>query len=399
MAHGPQITTVVPDKLGPQEPLMSRLTLIHTQQEFVAAVTGKTGRHVLLNAVFDSGTPEAVRLNLASPNCSYYSSSHGAQTFSLDEIPFKVLSPAVLLSVSKLAEWAANFTFVAEAVGDVSWGQVPQNDSRNDVPLQKLQSVIYQLLYTDSLLSDLPVETELYRSYLNHPRSLCFFDGDVVNDTGQELLDNFKNATMRYVKVPELREYCIQESVREGELGPAGEQFREWFQQARRLSGPAQDDGLEYVAYALRPLRLSGAEFRYNQQDGQPNDIRKLTTDMLCRFQGQPVWTELKMANDTWTSSALQQILLYGATLGGEHQARRLQSRYEAEFDQGRQWLAVLVEDRVDRAFLEDFDQTLRFVQLPAAKKVIQEHFAGIILAKIKGNDGDWQISEWNDIA
>lgn len=374
---------------------MSRLTLIHSQQEFFAAVAEKTGRHVLLNAVFDSGAPEAIRLNLASPNCSYYRPSHGAQTFSLDEIPFQVLSPAVLLSVSELAEWAANFTFVAEVVGDVSWGQVPQNDARNDVPLQKLQAVIDQLLYTDSLLRDLPVETDLYREYLKHPRSLRLFDGDMVSDTGRELLTNFSQATICYSQVPKLRGYCIQESVREGELGPAGEQFREWFQQARRLSRPAAEAGLEYVAYALRPLRLSGAEFRWEKQT---QDARRLSIDLLCRFQSQPVWTELKMNGDAWTSSALQQIFLYGAMVAGEHQARRLQSHYGAEFDQGRPWLAVVVEDRDDRAFLEDFDQTLRFVQLPAATNAIQEHFAGIILAKITGLEGQWQISEWHAI-
>lgn len=372
---------------------MSRLTLIHTQQELVTAVAEKTGRHVLLNAVFDSETPEAIRFNLASPNCSFYSSSHGAQTFTLDEIPFQVLSPAVLLSVSELAEWAANFAFVAEVVGDVSWGQIPQNDPRNDVLLRKLQAVIDQLLEADSLLRDLPVETDLYRSYLKHPRSLRLIDGEGMSAAGQNLLVNFSQAATCYVQVPQLRGYSIQESVREGELGPAGEQFRECFQQARRLSGPAADAGLEYVAYALRPLRLSGAEFRWEKQT---QDARRLSIDLLCRFRRQPVWTELKMIGDTWTSSALQQILLYGAMVAGGHQARRLQSYYGAEFEQGRSWLAVVVEDRDDRAFLEDFDQTLRFVQLPAAKQVIQEHFAGIILAKIKEDDGQWGISEWH---
>ena len=55
------------------------------------------------------------------------------------------------------------------------------------------------------------------------------------------------------------------------------------------------------------------------------------------------------MIGDTWTSSALQQILLFGAMVAGEHQSRRLQYHYGAEFEQGRQWLAVLVEDRDDR--------------------------------------------------
>ncbi|WP_237228827.1 hypothetical protein [Rubinisphaera sp. JC750] len=374
---------------------MSRLTLIHTQQELVAAVAEKTGRHVLLNAVFDSGAPETIRLNLASPNCSCYSSSHGAQTFSLDEIPFQVLSPAVLLSMSELSGWAANFTFAAEAVGEVSWGQIPQNDPRNDVPLPKLQSVIDQLLEADSLLRELPVETDLYRSYLKHPRSLRLLDGEVMSDAGQDLLANFAQATTCYVQVPELRGYCIQESVREGELGPAGEQFREWFQQACGLSGSAADAGLEYVAYSLRPLRLSGSEFRW---ETQTQDARRLSIDLLCRFRGQPVWTELKMVGDTWTSSALQQILLYGAMVAGGHQASRLQSYYGAEFEQDRPWLAVVVEDRDDQAFLEDFDQTLRFVQLPAAKKAVQEYFAGIILAKITRLEGQWQISEWHAI-
>src|SRR5690606_39032827 len=118
-----------------------------------------------------------------------------------------------------------------------------------------------------------------------------------------------------------------------------------WFQQAHLLLGPTEEAGLEYVAYALRPLRLSGAEFRWERQT---QDARRLSIDLLCRFQGQPVWTELKMNGDTWTSSALQQILLYGAMVAGGHQARRLHSLYGAEFDQGRQWLAVLVEDRDD---------------------------------------------------
>lgn len=239
---------------------------------------------------------------------------------------------------------------------------------------------------------ELPLETNLYQEFLKHPRSLRLFDSEVMSDAGQSLLTNFSQAIACYVQVPQLRGYSIQESVREGELGPAGEQFLEWFQQARRLSGPAAEAGLEYVAYALRPLRLSGAEFRWERQT---QDARRLSIDLLCRFRGQPVWTELKMIGDTWTSSALQQILLYGAMVAGGHQVRRLQSYYGAEFEQGRPWLAVLVEDRDDRAFLDDFDQTLRFVRLPAAKKAIQEHFAGIILAKIKGHEGQWGISEW----
>lgn len=125
---------------------MPRLTLIHTQQEFVAAAAGKTGRHVLLNAVFDSGTPEAVRLNLTSSNCSYYRSSYGSQTFSLDEVPFQVLSPAVLLSVSELAEWAANFSFIEEAVGPIPWGLIPMSDPRNKDLLEKLQGCVTKLL-------------------------------------------------------------------------------------------------------------------------------------------------------------------------------------------------------------------------------------------------------------
>jgi len=375
---------------------MSRLTLIHTRQDFAAAVAERTGLHVLLNAMFDSGTPEAIRLNLALPNCSYYSSSYGAQTFGLDEIPFQILSPAVLLSVAELADWATNFSFVEEAVGEVSWGQIRQNDVRNDMPLQELQSIIYQLLYTDSLLCDLPVETSLYHKYLEHPRRICLLDGEVMSNAGQDLLANFSQAVTCYGQVPQLRGYSIQEAVQEGELGSAGEQFRAWFQEAHLLLGPTEEAVLEYVAYALRPLCMSGTKFRW---ENQAYDARRLTIDLLCRFRGQPAWTEVKRAGDTWTSSALQQILLYGAMVAGGHQARRLHSLYGAEFEQGRPWLAVLVEDQEDPAFLEDFAQTLRFFQLPAARMVIQEHFAGIILAKIKENDdGQWQISEWHVI-
>ncbi|TWT60837.1 hypothetical protein [Rubinisphaera italica] len=372
---------------------MPRLTLIHTQQEFVAAAEGRTGRHVLLNALFDSGTPEAIRLNLAAPNCSYYSPSHGLQIFPRGEVPFQVLSPAVLLSVTELADWVRNFSFVEDAAGNVSWGQIRQDDPVNDLPLQRLQSILYQFLYTDSLLNDLPVETDLYNAYLNHPRSLRLFDGNEVSNAGQELLNNFSNAATCYVQIPQLREYFIQENVQEGDLGPSGERFRQWFQQNFRLPVSGEEVLLEYVAYALRPLRISGAEFYYNQLE---NDTRGLSVDLLFRYNGLPVWTELKMVGDTWTSSALQQILLYGSAVAGEHQANRFQSIYGAEFGTGRHWLAVLVEDRDDPAFQADFDQTLRFVQLPTSIPVIQEYFRGMILGKIKKDGDQWEISDWN---
>lgn len=65
---------------------------------------------------------------------------------------------------------------------------------------------------------ELPVETNLYREYRKHPRSLRFIDGDVMSEAGHNLLANFSQAITCYIQVPESREYCIQENVRKGEL-------------------------------------------------------------------------------------------------------------------------------------------------------------------------------------
>lgn len=373
---------------------MSRLTLIHNQQQFESAVQDRRGRHVLLNAIFDSGEPEAIRLNLASPNSSYFRRGGESATFSLTGSPFRIISPGLLLSVTELSEWSANFEFVRKAAGDLPLGQIPQNDPKNDVILERLQACLYQLLYTDALLNELRMDTELYRAYLSHPRNLRLMDGEIPSQSGQMLLRNFASAVLTYSQIPQLRDYCIQEDVREGDLGPAGEQFREWFQQNRHIPGTGEAP-LEYLAYALRPLRLAGADFRWNQQE---NDARRLSVDLLCRYQEHPVWVELKMKGDTWTSAALQQNLLYGSMLAGENQARRLRIYFGSELQNETPWVAVLVEDQNDPAFLSDFDQTLKFVKTPAAIELWSQHFHGVILGKIRREASGWIFSDWNVI-
>ncbi len=373
----------------------SRLTVIHNNREFLSVMNRLSGRYLLLNAVFNEDHPEAIRLNVKKwkaevpfQKASFRRVGSKPEVFSTSNIPFQIASPGILLTSKQMNSWRVNFSFVHRILGDIHLAEVSQADERNDSLLPQFQALAFQFMYVDSLLNQLPVETDLYHSYLGHSRALKFMDGNNLNNSGKQLLKQFSQAISIYTQIPELRDYFIQNSVREGNLGPNGQQFRESFQQGKRLE---ITDGcyLEYVGYELRPLRLTGTHFCWNQ--GQ-QDIRKVAVDLLCRYQGHPVWTELKMKGDSWTSSALQQILLYGTMLSGELQQNRCRRFFSDQFQNFRPWLAVLVEDRGEDRFMDDYKQAVAFAQHADSQDAIGQLFEGIIFGIVKRDNKEWSI-------
>lgn len=365
-----------------------RLLRLHALQEYHSVAAECKGLHVITNVSIQGGNAEAIRLNLDLPNSSYRRIGSPSKTFPRSQPPFDVLSPSLLLSAEQLREWQRNFASVYDAVGDEMLGNIGQNDPVNETILQRLQARSFEMLHIDGLLKKLAMETALYLSYQKKAKKIDLLQGNDPTPVGRTLLQDFDEAVATYSQIPELRHYLVQNDPVAGDLGPRGQQYRQWL-----IQGPGMpiSDGcsLECVAYELRPLRLSGKHFCWNQSN---EDLRLVSVDLLCRYHDQPVWCEVKMAGDTWTSSAVRQIFFYGSMLANGHQHRRLMRFFGDQFGVFRPWLGVIVEKREDPEFLRDFEQAISFAQHKATRDVLQPHFDGMVFTMIRSDGGGWAV-------
>lgn len=385
---------------------MSRLRILHSRRDFLAATSEGSGFRVLTNVSFDGAEPETIRLNLASPNSSLRRAGiPNPVRFRRGDAPFDLLSPSVLLTADQLRDLQDNFAMVHQAVGDFRLGNVSIGAADHVQILPRLQACALEIVWFDRLLAEQSMDTALYRSNQRHPQSITLMEQNGLSVSGRQMLDQFNDASAVYCVVPELRGYLEQGDIRRGELGPRGEQFREWLQGNGAI---LSNDGrtLEFVAYALRPLRMTGSTFQWKQDlqnsgedAGRERDLRRLAVDLLFRFEDQPVWCEFKAAGktpvgkgDTWTSSALQQVLVYGSMLCSGNQVRRCRRQFKDEFQSFRPWLGVIVEERDELRFQSDFNQAVAFVRQPDVGQSLQDFFGGFILAQVRKTDSDWSV-------
>jgi len=341
-----------------------------------------TGQHVLTNVSFNNGPPETIRLNATSGDCSFWRCTGKRDTFSVGEPPFQFHYPSLCFSFGQLGQWQKNFAVVHDAIGDFSLGSIPAVDARNKQILCGLQNRTFEIDHIDKLLHELDFDTALYQSYSLKENSLNLSDG------GLELLESFANAVSNYGQIPELRSFSKdRENRRRGDLGPHGQRFREWFSQN---SLTLNDNGIiEYIDDELKPLHLSGREFRWNQNEG---DLRLVSVDLLCEYGGHPVWCEVKMDGDSWTSSAVLQILFYGSMICSGNQQRRIRRRFYDRFEQTRPMLGVIVEKRDNQDFQSDFESSLQFARHQKTQSALGPYFDGMIFIVIQSDADGWAV-------
>ncbi len=377
----------------------TRIQRLRHQHDFIEATKEATGLQILTNVSFDTNAPEAVRLNLASPNSSLRRSALRMH-FPRSTPPFTIHNPAVLLSSDQIAGLQDNFASVHEAIGDTRLGSISIESPTHESMLPMIQARSYEIVWIDTILETLSLDSALYRSYLRHPKSVNFFENGKLTDQGVTLLNEFIEASNLYTQLPELRDYFDQGSVRVDEIGPRGQQFREWLQGNSTIKD-GSDIALDYVAYELRPLRISGGCFQWKQSasiestsaEGVSYDLRRISVDLLLRFEGYPLWTELKMQGDTWASCAFQQILFYGSMLNCGNQQRRCRRYFAEQFQCFQPWLGVLVEDRADPKFLADYEQTLKAASSELSKSVLGNLFGGLVFGMIQKTESGWKLS------
>lgn len=383
---------------------MPRIQRLRHHRDFIEASNGVSGLQILTNVSFEGNAPEAIRLNLASPNSSLRR-SFLRDRFPRNASPFAIHNPSVLLSSDQLAGLQDNFAVVHEVLGDERLGTISIESPAHEIMLPMFQARSHEIAWIDSVLESLSLDSALYHSYLGHPRSVNLFDQGMATTPAINLLNEFTEASDLYSQLPELRAYLVQGDVRVDEIGPRGQQFREWLQKSSTITD-GSGISLDYVAYELRPLRISGGCFRWNQKaadditpvDGVSGDLRRVSVDLLLRFDGFPLWTEVKMKGDTWTSCAFQQILFYGSMLCSGNQKRRCRRYFSNQFQGFQPWLGIIVEDRDDPDFLADFEQTLMLANSQITRTTLDGLFGGIVFGMIKKTSDGWMLSRSNVI-
>ena len=366
-----------------------RLEYIGNQHDYHVKLGGRSGGFILSNVTFDGGRPESIRLNVSQPNSSYRrAQSSDVPTFPVHSPPFELLGSSMLFSMEQLRDWQTSLAAAQDVLGEVSLGSIKTSDPSLEEILSRFQARTFELAYLDHVLETLAVETALGSTYRQVGKRVDLRSNRESNLIGQHLLEQFEDAASTYAQVPELLNYFDQIGARAGDLGPKGRSFQEWFRDARHLTG---NDGIavEYVAHELRPLRMSGADFHWNQQEG---DLRKISVDLLCRYRNHPVWCELKMNGDAWTTSALVQVMFYGSMLCSSHQQRRCRRFFSDQFSDFRPWLGIIVEQREDDGFQEDFESALAFTKSKPAREVFQHYINGFLFLVIRPADGCWEI-------
>jgi hypothetical protein len=382
---------------------MSRIQCLRHHRDFNEAIEGASGRHIVTNVSFDGNAPEAIRLNLASPRSSLRRRLHPRRYFPRNETPFEIHNPSVFLSSDQLTGLQDNFAVIQEALeglGDRRLSKTPFDDPIHETILPIIQSISYEIAWIDSVLDSLSLDSSLYRSYLRKSRSVSLFDHQVATEQAVMLLDEFKLASELYSQLPELRAYHVLGDVQTDDIGPRGQQFRQWLQSNMTINDGA-GIALDYIAYELRPLRIAGRNFQW-KMDALPEgmvpqwaagDLRKVAVDLLLRYQGHPVWCEVKAKGDTWTSSAFQQILFYGSMLSSGNQIRRCHRQFKDEFQSFHPWLGILVEDQDDQMFLADYEQTINFASSQITKNTLKDLFSGIVFAMFRETPDGWMLS------
>jgi hypothetical protein len=374
------------------EKIVMRLARVSSDTQLSTILGNAKGQFILTNVTFHNSPAETIRLNVTLRGWTYWRERTGRQVCDQKPLPFKVSRSSLLFSLGQFRQWQNNFAIVHKFLGDDPLGNMGANDPAALSILPKLQGASNEMHEIDLLLDALEVATPLYKSFARKPRSRKLFtDGDLT-DAGKALLSQVCEAVKIYDDIPELRSYdSDRASRRHGNLGPRGQRLRQWHvRKPLPIGGGAE---LQYVHDELKPLHLSGRHFRWSNRG---KDLRLLSVDMLSKCAGKPVWCEVKMAGDSWTTAALGQVLLYGAMISGTNQQRRLEHQFPDKFDSTSPWLGIIVEERDDDAFSADHGKAIGFCRHTHVKDCLKRFFEGIHFLKIAASDANgnaWTVT------
>ncbi|MDA7932949.1 hypothetical protein N9B53_03930 [Mariniblastus sp.] len=263
-------------------------------------------------------------------------------------------------------------------------------------------------------------DTPIFKLYLEKTsRTLCC--DTKISDDGKRTLKAFCESRNQLENLPELLGF--EGGVRGGNLpekAPWTNRFRHYLEQIKNQNGNSPLGDLHYVAYELKPMRITGMNY-----GGAPDDVRKAddrrdhrlrSMDLLLKYEDNAVLTEVKMVGDGNSfSHPLVQLLYYTCFLTCKNQRNRLKRHYKV--DGNKLWLCLILEDRdvpqhdkknyreypTDnklRAYKEDKKQVLKFLNHSNVQEQLKAYFCGIFILTItetedsKKDNYAWKVKE-----
>lgn len=368
-----------------------------TAKEFLSRCTGK----FLLLKVRVQGQITSVFVNKLQNGSASWRPREKTRRYRLDATwpGFDLTDETIYLSFDCLNRLIENFFAVQDALRRVLDVQVVP--AIGDIPSdsEEMGRVLKALEEEVPLLNELHA---LSRHNLNTPsllhrksaaKSLALVSGTGMTELGVSILEAFEKSQEVYIPLPELRGFGDRNTARVQTVPEMrGAQLRHFMQQAKQqnTTNPLQGQfNLEFVAYEIKPLHLTSGLCWTCDSDPRTESI-----DLLLSHLGAPVLTEEKMQGDSFASSGLVQLLHYAAAMANIKQRRRLRREFP-ELVGDEPWLCILVEQRAGNErtrFLDDFDQTWRFVQHEECKRILGSRFAGIAMLTVE--DGPWRMVE-----
>jgi hypothetical protein len=282
---------------------------------------------------------------------------------------------------------ADNFRLIREAIppaavgpnGNVAVGRLPKDgpDMRDVLSeLEKRTSDICSICEALTYSLDTPSYT-MRRALGNSVTLMC---GDSLSDYSRSVLAAFVESQNAYGRLPQLTGFGT-DNVRGQDRPAKRDALLRWYMQHNPINPLGTNPQVDFVSYELKPLNIADS---LNWTCS--SDPRKDSVDLLLRLNGSPVFTEVKMGGDKFTSSAIVQVLYYASILANPFQVLRLNREVHA-FTSQDSWLCVVVEERSssnNSGFGSDLEQSLAFLRHADTQAILAPFCAGCAVLVIR---------------
>ena len=359
--------------------------------ETTTALLGRlVGKFLLLNVTID-GKPTSVCVSIKSNRAASWRRKDEDRRFplKLDSPGFSVTVNTLVLSFDDVNILANNFFVIFEAIplkavdanGNVAVGKLQTDGAEIGQLLNALEQRLGDILAIDDSLH-LSLDTSLHMLYkeVGH-KGTPLMDGDGLSEYGEKLLAAFSESQGTYAKLPQLRGFGRDKRIQH--LPTMKYAVLRYYMQHSPTNPLSAAHPLDYVDYELKPLHISKT-LNWNCQ----SNPRTESVDLLLSLRGSPVFTEVKMAGDSFVSSAVVQLMYYACILSSEKQKVRL-NREIGGFTSQEGWLCVIAEKRDETksknsGFTSDVNVAVSFFRHQETRKVLAPFFCGAVVLVIE---------------
>jgi len=344
------------------------------------------GRFLLLNVKIE-GEHTSVCVNVPKKRAPRWrkKENNNSFEFQLGSPPFEITPATLVLSYQNVNTLANNFYVILEAIlpkdvnkrKNVSIGNLPRDQNEMGLVLGKLENKSEDIRAICKALAS-SIDTPMYsiRNSLHHYESLM--NGADLSDYARKVLVAFSSSQQIYGELPLLRGYGTDNPGRCRDCPNRRDGRLRFYMQQNPCNPLATCPPLDYVAYEIKPLNISGG-LNWNCC----GDPRTDSVDLLMSLDGYPVLTEVKMAGDTFVSAAVVQLLYYASIMAGSKQLERL-AREIKGMKSEKPWLCVIAEQRGDAGFGEDLCQSISFLRHKETGEALGSFYRGAAIFVIE---------------